>query len=266
MSSLNPGGKTELDHEGTRSISKTLSILASFTAATPQQRTTDIAARLGLSVSTVSRHLGTLQDWGFLERDDVSGYYRPGARILTLAGIALQNNPVYRHAFPEMWALTSALDVNGHIAVPQGTSIMHLISLGSANSPELVPMGYLQPMYCTAIGRAILAYLPQAKVQEILRKTELTKRTEATKTDPEEILEELRKVRRKGYCLLVDELNYGRSSLAVPVFDQQGTPVAGVSVCTSTYRLSDPAAEEEFSHAVKKVGGKVSGILGHYPR
>ena len=127
-------------------------------------------------------------------------------------------------------------------------------------------MGYLQPMYCTAMGRAMLAYMPPARVQEILRKTELEKRTEETKTDVKEIMEELKKVRRQGYCLLVDELNYGRSSVAAPIFDQQGTPVAGISVCTNTYRLSNPDTEQDFAQAVKRVGSKISGILGYYPR
>ena len=266
MRTQNQDLKNDLDREGTRSISKTLAILASFTDETPQQRTTDIAAKLGLSVSTVSRHLGALQDWGFLIRDDMTGYYRPGSRVITLAGIALQNNPVYRHAFAELQELTSTLNAHGHMAVPQGTSILHLISLDSVTSQELIPMGYLQPMYCSAIGRAMLAFMPQAKIQEILRKTNLVKRTEVTKTDVNEILEELEKVRRRGYCLLVDELNEGRSSLAVPVFGAQGMPVAGVSVSTTTSRLSDPSVEEKFSQAVRKSGKKISGALGYYPR
>ena len=258
--------RLELNQEGTKSINKTLAILASFTDDAPQQRTTDIAAKLGLTVSTVSRHLGTLLDWGFLERDDMTGYYRPGSRIITLAGIAFQNNPVYRHAAPEMRELASNMDANGHIAVPNGTFIMHLISVGSANAKALVPTGYMQPMFCTAIGRAMLAYMPQARVMGILHKSELFKRTEATKTDIDEILSELKKVRRKGYCLLVDELNYGRSSVSVPIFDRHGTPVAGISLATNTYRLSSPETELQFSQALKKVGNKVSGILGYYPR
>lgn len=266
MRTQSNGLKNELDREGTRSISKTLAILASFTDTAPQQRTTDIAAKLGLSVSTVSRHLGALLDWGFLVRDDLTGYYRPGSQVITLAGIALQNNPIYRHAFSELQELTNSLHVHGHMAVPHGTCIQHLISLDSVGSQELIPMGYLQPMYCSAIGRAILAHMPLSKVQEILRKTDLVKRTEETKTNVNEILDELERVRRRGYCLLVNELNEGRSSLAVPIFDQQGNPVAGVSVSTTTGRLGEPRTEEQFSQAVKKVGKTISGSLGYYPR
>ena len=53
-----------------KSVSKTLAILSTFDERTPMQRTSDIAARLGMNISTVSRHLNTLLDWGFLRRDD----------------------------------------------------------------------------------------------------------------------------------------------------------------------------------------------------
>ena len=80
--------------DSTKSIDKTLAILCTFNEKTPRQRTTDIATKLNMSISTVSRHLGTLLDWGFLGRDDVTGYYQPGSKIIALAGVSLQNNRV----------------------------------------------------------------------------------------------------------------------------------------------------------------------------
>lgn len=72
-----------------KSVSKTLAILSTFDERTPMQRTSDIAARLGMNISTVSRHLNTLLDWGFLRRDDKTGCYYPGTQIISLAGAAL---------------------------------------------------------------------------------------------------------------------------------------------------------------------------------
>lgn len=132
-----------LKKDNTKSINKTLAILSTFSDASPQQRTTDIATKLNLSISTVSRHLGTLLDWGFLERDDATGYYRPGNKIIALAGVTLQNNHIYRHAFPELRELSRTLNIHCHMSVPQGTSIIHLISLSCSNAQELMfPMGH----------------------------------------------------------------------------------------------------------------------------
>lgn len=256
-----------LKKDNTKSINKTLAILSTFSDASPQQRTTDIATKLNLSISTVSRHLGTLLDWGFLERDDVTGYYRPGNKIIALAGVTLQNNEIYRHAFPELRELSRTLNIHCHMAVPQGTSIIHLISLSCSNAQELMfPMGHVQPMFCSAMGRAILSCLPPAKAQEILRKSELVKRTEDTKVDIEEITNELKKVRKKGYCLIINELNEDEASLAAPILDQNSNPVAAISVSSSVYRLSQPENEAQAAAAVKAAGTRISSMLGYYPR
>lgn len=267
MRTQNQSLQNGLDPDNTKSINKTLAILSTFSDSSPQQRTTDIAAKLNLSISTVSRHLGTLLDWGFLERDDLTGYYRPGTRIIALAGVTLQNNDVYRHAFPELRELTRALNVHCHMSVPQGTTIIHLISLGCANAQELVlPMGHIHPMYCSAMGRAIMAYMPPAKVQEILRKTDFIKRTEETKTDIGEIMMELNKVRKQGYCLVINELNEGKASIAAPIFDQNANPIASISASASAHRLSQPENEEQIAAAIKTASSKISGMLGYYPR
>lgn len=79
----------------TKSVSKTLAILSTFDETAPMQRTSDIAMKLDMNVSTVSRHLNTMLDWGFLERDDFTGFYYPGLEIVALAGAALQNNDAF---------------------------------------------------------------------------------------------------------------------------------------------------------------------------
>jgi DNA-binding IclR family transcriptional regulator len=264
---MGKGLKNGGNKDNTKSIDKTLAILCTFNEAAPRQRTTDIAAKLNMSVSTVSRHLGTLLDWGFLERDDATGYYQPGDKIISLAGVSLQNNRVYRHALPELHELTRTFNVHGHMSVPRGTSIIHLISLGGENAQEwLLPLGYAQPMYCSAMGRAMLAYMPAAKAQEILRKSDLVKRTEETKINMDEIMNEMKKGRKKGYFMIVNELNHGRASIGVPIFDQNANPIAAISLSASESRLSKPEDEAKISSALKTAGTRISAMLGYYPR
>ena len=68
----------------TKSVSKTLAILSSFNERTPTQRTSDIAAKLHMNISTVSRHLNTMLDWGFLMRDEETGRYSLGYEVVAL--------------------------------------------------------------------------------------------------------------------------------------------------------------------------------------
>ena len=113
----------------TKSVSKTLAILSSFNERTPTQRTSDIAAKLHMNISTVSRHLNTMLDWGFLMRDEETGRYSLGYEVVALAGAALQNNPLYRHAYPELQQMSYKYDVHCHMSVPRGVDVVHLISI-----------------------------------------------------------------------------------------------------------------------------------------
>ncbi len=97
-------------------VSKPLAILSTFNEVIPMQRTIDIAAKLHMNISTVSRHLNTMLDWGFLERDNSTGVYFWGLEIVALAGASLQNNDVYRHAYPELQQLSYKYGVHIQVA------------------------------------------------------------------------------------------------------------------------------------------------------
>lgn len=251
----------------TKSVSKTFAILSTFNEITPMQRTSDIAAKLHMNVSTVSRHLNTMLDWGLLERDHSTGFYFVGLSVVALAGTALQNNNVFRHASPELQKLSNKYNVHSHMAVPRKLDIIHLISNCCESTTDLlIPMGHSHPMYCSAMGRAILAYLPSAKAQEILKNSNLQKYTSETKTDLRQINQELLYTKHKGYCILINELSEGKGSIAVPIFDRNRIPIAAISVSSSARSFSQPQRELELGKAVKTAAGKISGKLGYYPK
>lgn len=251
----------------TKSVNKTLAILSAFNELTPMQRTSDIAAKLNINISTASRHLNTLLDWGFLERDDTTGYYFPGGEILALAGMALQNNDVYRHAFPEVQRLSYKYGVHGHMGVSQQKEVIHLISSCCENTMDLlIPMGHRHPMHCSAMGRVLLAYMPPIKAQEILKSKKLKKYASKTLMDIQEINQELIQTRQKGYCLLINELAEATASLAAPIFDRHREVVAAISVSTSASSLRQSQREKELAKAVTVAANKISSKLGYYPK
>lgn len=251
----------------TKSVNKTLAILSTFDEITPMQRTSDIAIKLHMSVSTVSRHLNTMLDWGLLERDDSTGFYFTGLKIITLAGAALQNSEVYRHACPELQHLSYKYGVHSHMGVSRDTEVFHLISNSCENTMDLhIPMGHCNPMYCSAMGRALLAYMPPAKVQEILKVSELKKLTPETKVDPDEIKQELVRTKKRGYCMVLNELNEGKGSIAATIFDRQRAPVAAISISTSTHSLEQLERQRELAKAVMSSARKISCKLGYYPK
>ncbi len=250
-----------------KSVGKTLKILSLFDEVTPMLRTTDIAETLHMNISTVSRHLNTLLDYGYLERDDTTGLYYPGLKVIALAGAALQHNDIYRSASSELSSLSYTYKVHTHMGVPKGEQIVHLISNSSEHAAELlIPTGHCHPMYCSAMGRAILAYMPQSAAREIIKSSNREKLASETKTDVTELMVELMNIKRKGYAFISNELTEGVSSLAAPVFDRTRKPVAAISISASTQNLGRPEREREFSKIVMATANRISGKLGYFPR
>lgn len=260
-------GDNQHKSTNTKSVSKAFAILSTFDETTPMQRTSDIAIKLNMNISTVSRHLNTMLDWGFLERDEDTGFYYPGMGIISLAGITLQNNDVFRHAFPELQIISHKYRIHSHMGVPRLTEVYHLISVCCENTSDLlIPMGHRHPMYCSAMGRAMLAYMPYSRAQDILKNSNIHTHTSHTKIDLGEINKELALTKKRGYCILKDELIEGKASLSAPVFDRNREPIAAISVSTSSHALSQLSREKELAKVVITAANKISCKLGYYPK
>lgn len=252
---------------GNKSVSKTLEILSLFAEGESMLRTSDIAEKLGINISTVSRHLNTLLDSGFLERDSVTGLYYPGLRIITIAGVGMKSKGLYRHAYPELQQLSFSLRVLSHLAVPDDLEIVHLVCCCCEDKTEMLyPIGHRQPIYCTAMGKAMLAFMPEEQAESILKRCgKLRPFTPETQTNVKLIMESLKEIRKKGYCAQVNQLHMGKGSIAAPIFDHSRNPVASISISTQSHRLITPVDEEKFARTVTLVASKISGKLGYYP-
>ncbi len=248
-----------------KSTSKTLAILSTFNEIMPMQRTSDIAQLLNMNISTVSRHLNTLLDWGFLERDE-SGYYYPGLQIITLAGTALHNMPVYRYCYSELMLLSNQLGLHGHMSVASGHEIVHLINTCSTNTKQLfIPTGHRQPMYCSAMGRIMMAYMHDEELARIFKSTKMMKITPNTKIDENEIILELQTIQKRGYSIVENELTLEVGSISMPIFDRSRKVVAAISVSMSVNSLQNPQRVKEILKIMSVRANKVSGQLGYFP-
>lgn len=249
-----------------KSISKTLAILSTFTESHPMQRTSDIANKLNMNISTVSRHLNTLFDSGYLDRDEHTGYYSPGLKIVALAGATLHNRAEYRYAYPQLIKISNKYQVHSHMGVLEGNDVVHLISSSCESTKDLfIPMGHRNPLYCSAMGRAMLAYLPKREAEELLKSSDFIEYTPETCTDIEEIKLEMKEIKGQGYAVVRDELAWGKASLAAPIFNRNREVIGAISVSLSVEQLEAEGREFELARVVKYTAGKISGQLGYYP-
>ncbi|MUW13690.1 helix-turn-helix domain-containing protein [Halorubrum sp. CBA1125] len=177
---------------------------------------TEIATTLDLSKTAVHKHLSTLEDQEYLVNED--GEYRLGLRFLRLGERSREELAVYRHGrehVDELSAETSEL-VNLNVE-SHGNLVCIYRQQGEQEIPFDTASGVREPMYCTAAGKAILAYLPAERRDLLIRSCEFEQATENTITDETELREELATIRERGVAFDLEEWNQGVYCVAAPI-------------------------------------------------
>jgi IclR family acetate operon transcriptional repressor len=222
------------------SLDKTLSVLE---ALVEHDRLADIAARAGLPKSTVHRILRGLVERGFA-RSDGTGTYLPGPRILSLAGQALARYDFSRHAGPVLHSLQARTGHTVHFAIHSGDEAIYVEKIEGQRPYRMASrIGMHLRLHCTAIGKAILAHLPEEDVRRIVGRTGLERRTEHTITSLRDLWPELRRVRERGWALDDEENEEGIRCVAAPVFDHHGRVMGAVSVSTLGFEFAPEDGE-----------------------
>jgi DNA-binding IclR family transcriptional regulator len=233
--------------ESIRAVGRALDVLMCFTNQTPELSMTQISEMARINKSTVHRLLATLEGKRFVERDPVTGIYRPGIRLLQLAFLTLEHNDLRRLAAPFLHALCDQYRENVNLAILDDT---HVIYLDVIESPQRVKLaaarGQRLPAFCTASGKAILAFLPAENLQRILEHG-LSQHTENTITSPEAFFEDLSRTRQRGYAFSEQEFEEGINAVAAPICN---FPIASISIAGPAYRLPPARMLEIGPHLV----------------
>ncbi|HET6316720.1 MAG TPA: IclR family transcriptional regulator, partial [Chloroflexota bacterium] len=191
----------------TQSVERALSILTCFTDSQPRLRVSDIARLQGLSQSTVSRLLGTMESLGFVERDPQTGLYQLGLELVTLAGVALNQIEVRRQAMAELSSVAAETGLAANLAILRDDAIFYLATVEGPRAPKLFTMiGKRNPLHCTGMGKALLAHLPEDERSAILARLEYPHYTPATASSADELRPMLQRVLERGYATEREEL------------------------------------------------------------
>jgi DNA-binding IclR family transcriptional regulator len=240
-------------------ISKTLAVLE---AVAEHQRLADIAEATGLPKSTVHRILQALveQDFAIAAGD---GSYLAGPRILSLAGQVLSGFDFARQLGPALRELQRATGFTIHFALLSGAEAIYVEKLENAGQPYRMAsrVGMRLPLHCTAIGKAILASLPESDAERLLAEAGLERRTPNTITKLPDMRRELELVRARGFSIDDEENEESTRCVGAPVFDHQGRVLGGISVSTLTFLLSHDDAER-LGPQVTEAARSMSLVLG----
>lgn len=246
-----------------QSIERAVQLLRAFTAGRPELRVSDIARITGIGQSTVSRTLGTLEQFDMVERDERSGLYRLGLDHLSLAAVALNNHPVHREGRQVVQELACRLGLGVNLAVRQGASVFYLANFEGRLAPKSYSLtGQRNPLHATGMGKCLLLPLTPAERRNLLGE-ELTAYTARTITDHHTLDAVLGEVGGRGYATETEELALGRACLAVPVRDASGDVVAAMSISGPLSAIDLAAREHELAGIAIEAADSVATGLGY---
>ncbi|MDZ4075107.1 MAG: IclR family transcriptional regulator C-terminal domain-containing protein [Hylemonella sp.] len=243
-----------------QSFARGLEVIRSFSAGTPQQTLSEVAARTGLTRAGARRILLTLQTLGYVESD--GRLFRLTARILDLGFAYLSSMPIWNLAEPVMEALVEEVKESCSAAVLEGTDIVYVLRVPTHKiMRNTLGVGSRLPAYCTSLGRVLLADLSEDELVKRLKASRPKALTKHTVTDLEALLAKVQQVRRQGWCLVNQELEEGLISLAAPITNRAGRCIAALNISGQANRTNAKVAQETLLPALLQAARTISQRL-----
>jgi len=241
-------------------VARALLVLETL-AEHPDIGVTELAKQLGFTKTLTFRLLQTLEERGFVAKDDGQARYALGYRVAYLGSCVDQRQSVVITASIVMDRLRDQTDENVNLIARDGTRSLILATRESRQSMRLFAQaGRRGPLHAGGGSTLIFAYAPPEIVEEVLA-TPLKQYTPATVTDPEMIRATLDSIRENGHHIVQDDLDIGAYSIAVPIWGPQNEVVAALSVAGPKARL-DPARQKSHLTAAKAAAELISARLG----
>lgn len=218
---------------------------------------------LGIRKSYLLKILENLKEKRFIVQNPETGKYELGLTCLELGNAFEKRLDIRKVAFPLLVELSKDTNELVHLGM-MDSNVVVLLERIMANESNLRLQFHLSltsPLYSTALGKVLLAFSEEAKVEQYLSTTKLEPYTIHTTIDPDIFRLELAKIRKNGYYLSYETFESGISCLAAPVFSNHGLIKAAISICAPTVRIR--SNEKELVKNLLETASKVSSRLGY---
>lgn len=240
-------------------VRKAFSVLYAFRECGDPLSLAEIAERTGIGRSAAQRFVHTLKALGYLRQDAATRRYRLTARMLDFACAYLRNDPIVSVAFSHLQEASRRTGETVNLTRRDDDQIIFVSRFPSTSviSADLV-IGSRLPIFCTSPGRAMMAHLPEAVVDDILSGSRLRQYTDHTITDPDAIRTRLEAIRRDGFETAFQEYFVGDLSIAAPIFRKDGRVSAAVNIAVATPRWTPERMVEELAPIVVETARAIS--------
>jgi DNA-binding IclR family transcriptional regulator len=219
-------------------LDRALAILDALAQLHEDASLAEVAVAVKLHKSSVHRLLMSLERHRLVERDAHSGKFRLGMRLFDLGTQAVARFNVRERARPHLERLMYNSHETVHLCVLDNGEVLYLDKIEPDRTVRLSStIGHRNGAHCTAVGKAMLAWLSEPEVDAILQQHGMQGCTAKTLTTPAELKADLKLIRERGYAIDDEEHEEGVRCVAAAVKDYSGRPVAAMSVSAPSFRL-----------------------------
>jgi IclR family KDG regulon transcriptional repressor len=241
-------------------VSKVLKVLEALSTSPAGLQLKDIAEQTGVNKSTAYRFLAHLESEGYLFRDDL-GAYLVGPKLVRLGSGATYQATLRKISRPVLQHLWKVTNETVNLGILDGQDVYYVDVVQSAHPFRMAsPVGLWRPVYCTAMGKALTAYLPADEKEHVLSSIRFERFTPHTLTRLPQLRKELENVRQRGYALDDEEATLGARCVSAPILGDGGKVAAAISVAGPTTRIARdkiPAIAREVVAAARSISTRL---------
>jgi IclR family KDG regulon transcriptional repressor len=221
-------------------VDKALQILALLRAEGREMNLAEISKATGSHKSSVQRLMTTLSYHGFVKRDEITKRYMLGIALAEYGRVALNNLDIRQLAKPHLQALVDYSGETAVLAILNDTKMVMIDKREPLSQIRASPfIGMRFPATATSNGKALLAWLPENRVSEIMQMEGLPALTKNSITKPAAYRAELEASRKRGYAIDREEFQEGVSGVSAPVFSPKGLVIATLSLAGPAFRMTE---------------------------
>ncbi|NLP46227.1 MAG: IclR family transcriptional regulator [Epulopiscium sp.] len=249
--------------EVVQSVDRALSILEVLSDQETGLGLSEISNQIDLHKSTVHRLLGTLMIRGYVEQDPHTNRYSLTMKLFELGNKKIEKLDVLTLAKPYLRELADKTNEVVHLVIREGAEIIYIDKVeGDYTLRMHSRIGRRSPLYCTAVGKVMMAYLEEEERKKLWEESAKKEYTSFTIIQYSQMQEELKKVKNQGYAVDDQEHEIGVRCIGAPIFDYQGNVHAAISVSGPAIRMT-PEKIKVFAGFLLKYGEKISRELGY---
>ena len=231
----------------------------------------ELSQKTDFPKGTTHRLLTSLAYFDYVRKDSMTKNYHLGFKLVELGNRLLNQIDLRTEAHPYLIELAERTKETVHMVILDRNEALYVDKVvpsepadGSSMVCMVAVMGARVPIHCSAVGKVMLAFLPEERLVAIVKDKGLPRRTENTITDIEELKKHLQQIREQGYAFDDEENEKGVRCVGAPIRDQNGKVNAAISISVPSIRIRTEMLLTTLKDQVTETAMKISQKLGHY--